>query len=79
LLNATARVNTGYFSLADILGDCQNKFDQDKYSFLSLLENNINLDEFIPSSYRNHFYASIGRHRKYHLQAFLCINNFLYM
>jgi len=58
-------------SLADIFHDCQNKFDDDKYSFLSLLENNLNLDEFIPSSFRNHFYASTGRHRKYHLQAFL--------
>ena len=26
-------------SLADIFNDCQNKFDNDKYQFLALLEN----------------------------------------
>lgn len=29
------------------------------------------MDEFIPISFRNHFYASTGRTRKYPLQAFL--------
>ena len=58
-------------SLADIFQDCQNKFDNDKPAFLSLLENHIDIDEFIPISFRNHFYASTGRSRKYPLQAFL--------
>ena len=58
-------------SLADIFSDCQEKFEEDKYFFLSLLEHNINLDEFIPFSFRNHFYASTGRHRKYPLEAFI--------
>lgn len=58
-------------SLADIFQNCQEKFEEDKYSFLSLLEQNINLDEFIPISFRNHFYASTGRHRKYHLESFI--------
>lgn len=31
----------------------------------------IDIDEFIPISFRNHFYASTGRTRKYPLQAFL--------
>ena len=58
-------------SLADIFSDCQEKFEDDKYSFLSLLEQNINLDEFIPISFRNHFYAYTGRHRKYPLEGFI--------
>ena len=58
-------------SLADIFQDCQNKFDNDKPAFLSLLETHIDIDEFIPISFRNHFYASTGRSRKYPLQAFL--------
>jgi len=58
-------------SLADIFQDCQNKFDHDKPAFLSLLETHIDLDEMIPVSFRNHFYASTGRTRKYPLHAFL--------
>ena len=58
-------------SLADIFSDCQIKFENDKPAFLSLLENHIDIDELIPISFRNHFYASTGRTRKYPLQAFL--------
>ena len=58
-------------SLADIFSDCQNKFDNDKPAFLSLLESHIDMDEMIPLSFRNHFYASTGRTRKYPLHAFL--------
>ena len=47
-------------SLADIFQDCQNKFDNDKPAFLSLLETHIDIDEFIPISFRNHFYAPTG-------------------
>ena len=54
-------------SLADIFSDCQEKFENDKPAFLSLLENHIDIDEFIPISFRNHFYASTGRTRKYPL------------
>lgn len=58
-------------SLAEIFTDCQDKFENDKPAFLSLLENNINLDEFISISFRNHYYASTGRPRKYPLHAML--------
>ena len=59
------------FSLADIFSDCHEKFENDKPAFLSLLETHIDIDELIPISFRNHFYASTGRTRKYPLQAFL--------
>ena len=58
-------------SVADIFSDCQEKFENDKPAFLSLLETHIDIDEIIPISFRNHFYASTGRTRKYPLQAFL--------
>lgn len=58
-------------SVEDILQDCQNKFNNDKPAFLSLLEQHIDLDEIIPVTFYNHFYASTGRSRKYPLKAFL--------
>ena len=57
--------------MEDILQDCQNKFSNDKPAFLSLLKQHIDMDEIIPLSFRNHFYASTGRTRKYPLKAFL--------
>ena len=33
-------------SLADIFSDCQEKFENDKPAFLSLLETHIDIDEF---------------------------------
>ena len=58
-------------SLADIYADRQDKFENDKPAFLSLLENHIDLDEIIPLSFIKHFYASMGRSRKYPLKAML--------
>ena len=52
-------------SLANIFTDCQEKFENDKPAFLSLLETHIDIDEIIPISFRNHFYVSTGRTRKY--------------
>ena len=58
-------------SLADIFEDCKNIFESDKPQFLTLLENHINLDEIIPASFYNHYYAATGRNRKYPLTAML--------
>ena len=58
-------------SLNDIFQDCQNKFENDKPAFLSLLEQHICLDEIVPATFYNHFYASTGRTRKYPLKFFL--------
>lgn len=58
-------------SLEEVFQDCQEKFENDKPAFLSLLEQHIDLDEMIPASFRNHFYASTGRSRKYPLHALL--------
>lgn len=58
-------------SLAEIYSDCKTFFENDKPQFLSLLENTINLNELIPTSFISHFYASTGRPRKYSLSAML--------
>ena len=58
-------------SLADIFEDCQNIFEEDKPQFLSLLEQHIDMNEIIPLTFYNHFYASTGRTRNYPLHAFL--------
>ena len=58
-------------SLNDVFQDCQDKFENDKPAFLALLEQHIDIDEIIPITFRNHFYASTGRTRKYPLRALL--------
>ena len=58
-------------SLADIFTDCQNKFDNDKYQFLELLDQTINLDEIVPVSFVSHFHAATGRPRKHLLYPML--------
>jgi len=57
--------------LADIFSDCQDKLQQDQYSFLTLLDHAIDFDDIIPPSFVSHFYAATGRPRVYHLQAML--------
>ena len=58
-------------TLAEVFEDCQNKFDHDKYQFLSLLDESINLDEIVPVSFVIHFHASTGRPRKHQLYPML--------
>ena len=58
-------------TLAEVFEDCQNKFDNDKYQFLSLLDEAINLDEIVPVSFVTHFHASTGRPRKHQLYPML--------
>lgn len=52
-------------SLKDTFIDCQNKFDNDKYEFLELLENTIVPDEIVPASFVLHFHAATGRPRRH--------------
>lgn len=74
-------------TLAEVFENCQNKFDNDKYQFLSLLDEAINLDEIVPVSFVFHFHARTGRPRKHQLypmlkalllQRILCMINKLY-
>ena len=54
-------------SLADIFHDCQNKFENDKYQFLTILDEALNLDEIVPASFVIHFHAHTGRPRRHQL------------
>ncbi len=58
-------------ALKDIFADCQNKFDNDKYAFLELLDNAIDLDQIVPVSFISHFHAATGRPRKHLLYPML--------
>lgn len=58
-------------TLAEIFEDCQNKFDNDKYQFLLLLDETINLDEIVPVSFVFLFHARTGRPRKHQLYPML--------
>ena len=58
-------------SLVDIFSDCQKYFDEDKPKFLAMLEEHINLSEFIPISFQHRFYKGIGRTREYPLRGFI--------
>ena len=58
-------------SLAEVFEDCQNKFDNDKYQFLSLLDETINLDEIVPVSFVSHFHATIVRDVTFYNKEFL--------
>lgn len=58
-------------SLAEVFEDCQNNFDNDKYQFLNLLDETIDLDEIFPASFVTHFHASTGRPRKHQLYPML--------
>ncbi len=59
-------------SLADVFTETQEIFEADKPEFLKLLESTIDLCDFIPLSFRNHFYASTGIPREYSLTSLLC-------
>ncbi|MBP3459696.1 MAG: transposase [Lachnospiraceae bacterium] len=58
-------------TLAEVFDDCQNTFDNDKYQFLQLLDESINLDEIVPVSFVTHFHAKTGRPRKHQLYPML--------
>ena len=58
-------------SLADFFTDFQNKFDNDKFEFLSILDETLNLDEIVPVSFISHFHAATGRPRKHLLYPML--------
>ena len=60
-------------TLAEVFDDCQNKFDNDKYQFLQLLDEAINLDEIVPVSFVSHFHARTGRPRKHQLYPMLLL------
>lgn len=57
--------------MSDIYENCKDLSENDKPSFLSLLETHLDISEYVPTSFYNNFYKSFGRKRKYQLDSFL--------
>ena len=60
-------------SLNDTFSDCQNLFIENPSSFFSIFEEPFDFYEFIPFSFHNAFYLSLGRNKIYHLTVFLLL------
>ena len=58
-------------SLKDAFSNCQDMFIDDAPSFFQLLNEHFDIQEFIPSVFRNAFYQRFGRKRDYPLEGFL--------
>ena len=58
-------------SLPDVFHNCQDMFLSSSPTFFSLLEENIDISDFIPLEFYNAFYKTLGRKREYPLTAFL--------
>jgi len=58
-------------TLKDLYTDCQDMFFDQAPTFFQLLEQHIDIDEFIPPSFFTAFYQKLGRNREYPLTGFL--------
>ena len=58
-------------SLKESFSDCQDMFQEDAPSFFQLMDEHFDFQQFIPSTFRNAFYQSLGRKRDYPLEGFL--------
>lgn len=58
-------------SLKDSFSDCQDIFVNNTPTFFQLLDNHIDLDEFIPPEFYHAFYQNLGRKRIFPLSGFL--------
>lgn len=67
----TVKYKYRQISLKEAFSDCQDMFVDDAPSFLQLLNEHFDIQEFIPSVFRNAFYRHFGRKRDYPLEGFL--------
>jgi hypothetical protein len=58
-------------SLSDVYKNCQDLMITDKPTFFSLLEEHLDISEFIPINFYNAYYQKYGRNRVYPLSAFI--------
>ena len=58
-------------SIGDIYSHCKDLFDNDKSTFLDLLDATVDFTEFIPQYFYQAYYRYFGRKRKYPLEAFI--------
>lgn len=64
-------ITRNQLDLADVFSECKDIYEADKPQFLSLLEENIDLDTLVPRSFFQHYYSYTGRPRTYPLTAML--------
>jgi len=58
-------------SFQDIYEDCREQFKNDKYKFLAMLDDSLDFDEIVPTTFGHNFYKTKGRPRKYELYPML--------
>lgn len=58
-------------SFKETFSECQDLFFDDVPSFFQLLDQHLDLEAFIPHTFFNAFYRSLGRKRLYPLSSFL--------
>ena len=58
-------------TLKDTFSDCQDMFWEDTPSFFQLLNDTLDISEFIPADFYHAFYLALGRKRTYPLEGFL--------
>ncbi len=64
-------IKCSQLNIAEIFDECQDLFISNNPTFFSLLDECIDLDEFIPLEFYDAFYLSLGRDRLYPLKGFL--------
>ncbi len=64
-------VKYSQLTLAENFSECQDLLVSDTPTFFSLLEEHIDLSEFIPVDFYCAFHLSLGRKREYPLKVFL--------
>ena len=64
-------IKPSQLTLAENFNECQDLLTSDVPTFFSLLEEHINLNEFIPVEFYCTFHLSLGRKRDYPLKGFL--------
>jgi len=58
-------------SFADTYEKCVDLFEDHRPEYIKLLEENLNISQYIPVSFYNAFYQRFGRKRLYSLDAFI--------
>jgi len=64
-------VKNHQIAMSEIFSGCQELFQTNSPTFFDLLEEHIDLDEFIPARFNLAFYQNCGRKRDYPLTGFL--------
>ena len=58
-------------SFQDIYEDCRKQFQNNKYKFLAILDDSLDFDEIVPTTFGHNFYKTKGRPREYELYPML--------